>query len=180
MKTAKEKLVDLAKEIIKDPNVLDNFLEAADIFRLKNVSTGLYFELFHEFGHIAHAIEKGATPIYIKVEKHLFDFTEGDMKYSVTKGSSSNSLMYFEGTGLSEKWIHAVRGGLEFTSKAMGIKTLSIRSKVFNHCNNLDAKVKGENSDTHLLTWLETEEYARSFNTEARQFSTQYLEYGSL
>ena len=180
MRKAKEGVIELGRQLIENPTILDNFLQATQTLHDNRASTGLYFELLHEFGHIAYAVQKGATPVYVKVEKYLFEFQGDDLIFKKVSGFGTNSLMVFDDTcdNLSEAWIHAIKGGLSFTSDALKLKTWSLRSRLFNKHNNLQSKNSGPGSDIQLLDELQDRNAAQRFNDAAHQFHQDYQNHG--
>lgn len=179
MMSAKQEIVELGTRLIKDDAMRDNFLQATEMLKSKRASTGLFFELLHEFGHMSNGYEVGAIPIYIKVEKHLFVFTDNTIRYQKSSGFSSSTLLYFDSDDdLSSRWIKAVRGGMEFTTEARKIKTFSIRGRLFNRANALGAKTQNKGYDYQLLKTLRSESEARNFNEKAKRITETFVKTG--
>lgn len=179
MRRVKQAVIALGTQLISDERLREHFLFATDVLKSKRASTGLYFELLHEFGHMSNGIEVGATPIYIKVEKHLFVFKGDTIEYKKSDGFSSSALMYFDhDEDLSRRWVHAVRGGPEFTTHAKHIKTLSIRSRLFNKANALGSKTDNRSYDYQLERSLKDDSEALKFNEKAKHIAEEFLKTG--
>ena len=171
----KERIINLTYEMIKDPLVKELYNQCVIHLKEKKVSLSLYFELHHEFGHISKAVDNEGTPVFIKVEKHLFAFVDNKVVYKKAKGKSTYSLIYFEDEeNISNKWVRTVGGGLEFTTEALKVKTFSLRSKLFNKKNNLNSKLYRKGTDIDLINTLKDPTEALEFNQHAKDYAFEF------
>ncbi|WP_166082289.1 hypothetical protein [Erysipelothrix anatis] len=163
-------MMDLAEALIQSDVVLNQFKQCVEVLDMHKEKTLYYFELFHEFGHVAYGFEMDAQLVYTQVGPYRFMFKNISVETIETPPQSPHTLLYFKSEEeLTMRWIHAVRGGLEFSLKACGIKCFSLSSFIFNRTNKLGYSNKRPGSDPFLLNHLSELDNAQRFNVIAKE-----------
>lgn len=166
----KQELMELAENVIQSDVVLNYFKQCVEVLDIHKEKTLYYFELFHEFGHVAYGFEMDAQLVYTQVGSYRFMFKNNSVETIETNPQSPHTLLYFRSEEkLTMRWIHAVRGGLEFSLQACGIKCYSLASFIFNRTNKLGYVNRKPGSDPYLLEHLSYEDNAQRFNNSAKE-----------
>lgn len=191
MRENKKRTIEVGLGLLHGKEALHAFKECVVLLNRANAPLRHYYELVHEFGHVAGAEAYGGKVVYIKIEEHLFDFHDQDtlltsmsVTYSRNKGHNTQALMYFpEGKTdewYTEAWSATVRGGIDFSTslRKEGIKSMSFKANRFNKINAWNEKYARKSPDRKTLTeFVKDPTAAREFNEAALGIVKDYTEW---